>query len=74
MQTLEQSADFLADLSRSNAEYSEALIDPTVDAYVVGFGPLATKPRRDELAAAFIARAPVSDLTELIRKRIMRED
>jgi hypothetical protein len=73
MMTLDKCVDFLADLARSGEAYSESRIDISVDTYLVGFG-VETAARRKELGGAFSAKAPVSVLSERIRKRILRED
>ncbi len=73
MRTLEQCADDLADLSQSGDAYWESRIDAAVDACLVGSGAdKATK--RIELADLFKEKAPVTALSERMRKRILRED
>jgi hypothetical protein len=73
MRTLEQCAGDLVDLARTGDAYSESRIDAAVDACLVGSGT-ATAAKRKELADLFKAKAPVSDLSDRIRKRIMREN
>ena len=72
MMTLEQCASYLADRSRSGEEYSENWIDAQVDACLVGFGA-ETATKRIELARLFSGKAPDTELSERMRKRILRE-
>jgi hypothetical protein len=74
-QTLDRCASDLADRSRSGQEYSAKLqswIDELVDACLVGFG-VETAAKRIELARLFSGKAPPTELSERVRKRILRE-
>jgi hypothetical protein len=73
MTTLDQCATYLTGLSLSNEEYSASQVDAAVDAYLIGFGA-ETATRRKELAQVFSERAPVSELSDRMLKRILRED
>jgi hypothetical protein len=75
MVTLEQCASYLAELSRSG-EYSECRIDTCVSGYPVLFKGYHSRviEEKERLAQAFREAAPESDLSERIRKRILRED
>jgi len=76
MMTLDQCASCLADRSRSGEEYSEKLenwIDAQVDAYLAGFRVAETATKRMELARLFSGKAPATELSEHMRKRILRE-
>jgi hypothetical protein len=73
MLTLDQCASYLGDLSRSGEAYSERRVDACVDGYLVGFSAETAK-RRKELAEAFGEKAQISELSERMRKRILRED
>jgi hypothetical protein len=70
--TLDQCASYLADRCRSGEAYSESRTDTQVEACLLGYGK-DTKTKRKELAELFSERAPTSELSERMRKRILRE-
>jgi hypothetical protein len=63
--------DYCVDRLAGLGDYSELVIDATVDSYLVGFGK-QTASKRIELAEAFRQRVPVSELAERVRQRILR--
>ena len=67
---LDQCASALADLSRSGV-YSEGRIEACIGSYLAGFTPTQTATMRDALADLFIKKAPISELRDRIRDRIL---
>jgi hypothetical protein len=65
---------YLANRARSGAEYSEGWIDAEVDPCLAGFLLAETAKKRIELAKLFSDKvAPATELSERVRKRILRE-
>ena len=60
-------------ISESSETHLEPRVDALVDGYLAGFGAaIATK--RQELAIAFRDAAPVSELSDRILKKILRQN
>jgi hypothetical protein len=73
MGLFEQCIDGLVALEATGEPGINQRVDHLVDRYLAGFG-YQTAAMRLALEKAYVARAPMTRMRDLIRSRIMRED